>query len=72
MNRGNQIAEFSTVLRTKMCVHVLTIVTLAVATVLACAGAAAGAGVGAAATTWYVDDDGGVDFTSIHVMDVVV
>jgi len=64
MNRGNQIVEFSTVLRTKMCVHVLMIVTLAVATVLACAGAAA--------TTWYVDDDGGVDFTSIHVMDVVV
>ena len=64
MNRGNQIAEFSTVLRTKMCVHVLTIVTLAVAAVLV-----VGAGVGAAATTWYVDDGGGagVNYTVIQV-----
>ena len=56
MNRGNQIAEFSTVLRTKMCVRVLTIMALAVAAVLACVGTAAGA------TTWVVDDDGGAGY----------
>ena len=66
MNRGNQIAEFSTVLRTKMCVHVLTIVTLAVATVLACAGTAAGAAV----TTWVVDDDdGGADHMGMQTVE---
>ncbi len=42
-----------------MCVHVLTIVTLAVAAVLV-----VGAGVGA---TWVVDDDSGADFASIQV-----
>ena len=67
VNRCNQSDKFQTVLPAKTCVRVLLILMLATAAVLV-----VGAGMGAAATTWYVDDDGGVDFTSIHVMDVVV
>ena len=63
MNEYNQTDGFRAVLRTKMYVRVLTIITLVVGAVFV-----VGAGVGAAATTWYVDDDGGagIDFTEIQ------
>jgi len=61
MNGCDQIDGFRVVLRTKTCVRMLTIITLAAAAALV-----VGAGVGAAATTWYVDDGGGADFTRIQ------
>ena len=64
MNECNQTDEYTAVLRTKMVhVHMLAIMALAAVAVLVVS-----AGMGAAATTWYVDDDGGegVDFMKMQ------